>query len=92
MSSDLVHADPNDVKKLARALQQYQQRIKEVSKQTENAINSANWHDRQKDQFTAHFKDLNRRTRNFVDGEVKQMVNSLTRLANDLERAKSHRL
>jgi hypothetical protein len=92
MSSDLVHADPNDVKKLAKALQQWEQRITDASKQAESAINSANWHDRQKDQFTAHFKDFQKRTRGFVGGEVKQMVGSLNKLASDLERAKNNRM
>lgn len=91
MSSDLVHADPNDVRKLAKALERFQREITDISKQARRAIDRANWHDRQKDQFTARYKDFERRTNSFVGGEVKQMVHALNNLATQLDRARSQR-
>lgn len=91
MSSDVVHADPADVKRLAKSLQQFEQRITQVTKEGLRAIERANWHDRQKDQFTARYKDFNKRTTSFVGGEVKQMVSSLNKLATQLEKAQSQR-
>jgi hypothetical protein len=91
MSSDHVHANPDDVRKLARALQQFEQKVTEVSKQAQRAIDQANWHDGQKDRFAARYKDFNNQTNRFVGGQVKAFVKSLNALAADLERAKSHR-
>lgn len=91
MSSDLVHADPNDVRKLARELEQFQQRVKDVSKQAQKAIDRANWHDGQKEKFAASYRDFHRQTDRFVEGQVRQFVKSLNALAHDLDRAKSHR-
>lgn len=89
--SDAVHADPADVKKLASALQQYQQRINDASKQAQQAINRANWKDRQKQQFEDKFRDFQRHTDRFVDAQVKDFVKQLNALATDLENARSHR-
>jgi hypothetical protein len=91
MSSDLVHADPADVRKLARELEQFQQRVKDVSKQAQKAIDHANWHDGQKERFAQRYRDFHRQTERFVDGQVRDFVKSLNALAYDLERAKSHR-
>jgi|GEM_PF-5689934 len=89
--SDLVHADPADVKKLARALEQYQQRINEASKQARHAINRANWKDKQKYQFEDRFRNFQKQTDHFVGAQVKDFVKQLNALAADLERARSHR-
>lgn len=91
MSSDVVHADPNDVRKLAKALQQFERQITLVSRETLRAIDRANWHDRQKDQFVARYKDFHKKTNGFVGGEVKQMVKALNNLALQLDRARSQR-
>lgn len=91
MSSDQVNADPADVRKLAKALQQYETKIMDLNKQTLRAIDQARWNDRQKDQFASRYKDFNKRTNSFVSGEVRDMVRSLNALAHDLDRAKSHR-
>lgn len=91
MSGDLVHADPNDVRKLARALQQYEQRIMEVSKQTRRAIEQANWKDNQKERFAASYNDFNHQTERFVGSKVRDYVKQLNALASDLDKAKSHR-
>lgn len=91
MSPDGVHADPKDVRKLARALEQFEQQVMQVSKQGRKAIDQANWHDSQKEQFARRYDDFQRRTTSFVGGEVKQMIKSLNLLAGDLERAQSRR-
>lgn len=91
MPGDLVNASPADVRKLAKALELYEQKLTEVTKQAERAINSANWRDGQKDKFEAKFKDFSKQSNRFISGEVKQMVKSLNGLASDLERARDHR-
>jgi F0F1-type ATP synthase membrane subunit b/b' len=89
--SDLVHADPADVKKLTRALQQYQQRINEASKQARQAINRANWKDKRKQQFEDKFRNFQKQTDNFVGAQTKDFIKQLNALAADLERARSHK-
>ena len=91
MSGDLVHADPNDVKKLARALEEFERRVLETAKQTQKAIDQANWKDGQKDRFEARYRDFHRQTQSFVGGQVKDFVKQLNGLAHDLERARSRR-
>lgn len=89
--SDLVHADPGDVKKLTRALQQYQQRINEASKQARQAIDRANWKDKQKQQFEDKFRNFQKQTDHFVGAQTKDFIKQLNALAADLERARSHK-
>jgi hypothetical protein len=89
--SDAVHADPADVKRLAKELQHFQQRVNEASKQAEKAINRANWKDRQKQQFENRFHEFQHQTDRFVGTQVKVFVKQLNALAADLERARSHR-
>lgn len=91
MSSDRVNASPSDIRKLARALHEFENRITEVTKQGRRAIDGAYWHDRQKDRFVTLYKEFHDRTNRFVAMEVKQMVKSLNALATDLERARDHR-
>jgi hypothetical protein len=89
--SDAVNADPADVKKLASALQHYQQQIADASKQARQAIERAHWQDRQKQQFESRFRDFQGQTDRFVGAQVKDFVKQLNALAGDLERARSHR-
>jgi uncharacterized phage infection (PIP) family protein YhgE len=89
--SDAVHADPADVKKLAKAMQQYQQRVNEASKQARKAIDQANWKDRQKQQFEGSFRNFQKQTDRFVGSQVKDFVKQLNALAADLEKARSRR-
>lgn len=91
MSTDLVHADPRDVRRLATALQRFEQRITQISSETYREVGRANWHDRQKDQFEARFKDFHKKTNTFVGNEVSAMVKSLNSLAVALEQAQSQR-
>jgi hypothetical protein len=91
MSPDLVRADPKDVRKLANALQQYEQKLLEISKQAQSAIDRANWHDGQKDKFAARYKDFHKQTNKFAGEQLQQFVKQLNALATDLERAQSHR-
>ena len=91
MSGDLVNASPADVRKLAKSLENYERKLIEITKEAEKAINAARWGDKQKDKFEARFKDFSKQSRNFVGGEVKQMVQSLNGLASHLERARDQR-
>ena len=91
VSGDLVNASPGDVRKLAKALEHYEQKLIEITKEAEKAISAARWGDKQKEKFEARFKDFSKQSRNFVGGEVKQMVQSLNGLASHLERARDHR-
>lgn len=89
--SDLVNADPNDVKALARELERYQQQISEINKRAQQAINRARWNDKQKQQFEQSFRNFQQQTDRFVGSNVRDFVKKLNALAHDLERAKSHR-
>jgi hypothetical protein len=91
VSGDHVHADPADLRKLAKALEQFDQRVLEIAKQTQKAIDGTNWKDAQKDRFEARFRDFHRQTQRFVGGQVKDFVKQLNAHASDLERAKSRR-
>jgi uncharacterized protein YukE len=89
--SDHIHADPNDVEKLASALKKYEEEVLAASRKALQAIERANWQDRQKQQFASSYRDFHKKTENFVRGRVRDFVKSLNSLAYDLERAKRHR-
>lgn len=91
MSGDLVHANPGDVRKLAKSLQQYEQKVVDASKQAQKAIDRANWNDRQKSQFEERYRNFHKQTNSFVATQVRDFVKSLNALASDLERARSRR-
>lgn len=91
MSTDHVNASPSDIRKLARSLQDFENKITEVTKQGRRAIDGAYWHDKQKDRFVMLYKDFQNRNDRFVATEVRQMVKSLNALATELERARDHR-
>jgi uncharacterized protein YukE len=89
--SDLVHANPRDVRRLANDLRQYEEKIKQLSKDTQRAIDRANWKDNQKQMFQASFNEFGRSTSRFIEQKVQTYVKSLNSLADDLERAQSRR-
>lgn len=91
VSDDLVNARPADVRKLAKSLEQFGQKMAQASKEANRAIGAAYWHDSQKDRFEARYRDLQKRVNGFVSSEVRDMVTSLNRLAADLERVRGHR-
>jgi glycyl-tRNA synthetase beta subunit len=91
MSSDLVNVRPEDVKKLAKSLERYEQVIKQANKDAAKAISDARWDDGQKHKFDARFRDFQRRTNGYVEGEVRQMVKSLHQLASRLEQIQQQR-
>lgn len=91
MSSDLVNVKPEDVRKLAHALDQFAQQMRDANKQARRAVDAAQWNDRRKDQFLARYSDFGKRLDGFVSGEIRDMVKSLNALAVDLERVRSHR-
>lgn len=92
MSSDGVNASPEDVKKLAAALSRYHADVTAAGKQVQGALSSANWHDRQKDQFEARYRDLQKTLDRFMSKEVQGMVKSLNELARRLEDVRSMRM
>jgi hypothetical protein len=89
--SDLVHADPRDVRRLANDLRQYEEKIKQLRKDTQRAIDRANWKDNQKQMFQASFNEFGRSTSRFIEQKVQTYVKSLNSLADDLERAQRRR-
>lgn len=92
MSTDGVHASPEDVKKLAAALKKYQTEVSAAGKRVQGALSSANWHDRQKDQFEARYRDLQKTLDRFMSSEVQAMVKGLTELARRLDEIRSMRM
>ena len=91
MADDLVNVKPDDVRKLARSLERFGQQMNQASKEASNAIRAAHWHDNQKAKFEARYSEFQKRMNGFVSGEIKEMINSLNRLATDLDRVRSHR-
>lgn len=89
--SDVVHANPDDVKKLAKALERLEQQLLQATKEATKAIDRADWRDGRKDQFEARYQDFTKRTNSFVSGELRQMVKGLNNLAQQLERARGQR-
>ncbi len=92
MSSDGVNASPGDVKKLAAALANYQRDVVTAGKAVQSALNSAQWHDRQKDQFEVRYRDLQKTLDRFMSTEVQGMVKSLNELARRLEDIRSMKM
>lgn len=87
-----VHASPDDVRKLAAALGKYQQEVSDAGKKVRGALSAANWHDRQKDQFEARYKDLQRSLDRFLATEVQTLAKSLSELARRLDEIRSMRM
>lgn len=92
MSSDGVNASPEDVKKLAAALTKYHADVTAAGRHVQGALSSANWHDRQKDQFEARYRDLQKSLDRFMSNEVQAMVKSLNDLARRLDDIRSMRM
>jgi hypothetical protein len=90
--ADIVNASPADVKKLADALHAYKKEVEAASKRVQGALNSANWHDPQKQRFEARYRDFQRGINSFMNGEVDAMAKALHDLAGKLAEIKSVRL
>ncbi|HSL73888.1 MAG TPA: hypothetical protein VK853_05460 [Ilumatobacteraceae bacterium] len=80
-----VNASSADVRKLAAALKQYKEETKQVGRRVDGAIRSANWHDKNKDQFETRYRDFTRQIDRFMSTQVEDMVRSLNDLARKLE-------
>lgn len=85
MPDGAVNADPESVRKLASALTKYQQEVAQASRSVQRALASANWNDRQKQQFEQRYQDLQRSIDRFMSAEVQAMVKSLHVLAQRLD-------
>ena len=92
MPADGVNANPEDVRKLASALGVYQQEVVASSKRVRGALNSARWHDRQKDAFETRFQQLQASIDRFMNSEVQAMVKSLNELARRLDEVRNMRM
>jgi len=90
MSGDLINVKPDDVRKLARALERFGQQMTQANKEAMSAISAAYWHDSQKEKFEARYRDFHKRINGFVSGEISEMTGSLNRLASELDRVRSH--
>jgi hypothetical protein len=87
-----VHADPESVRKLARALAAYQRDVAQAGKSVQGALASADWHDRQKQQFEQRYRDLQHSIDRFMATEVATMVRSLNELARRLDEIRAMRM
>ena len=87
-----VNAKPEDVKKLAGALAAYQRDVAAAAKKVQGALNGAHWHDGQKAQFAARYKDLQKTIDRFMSGEVTSMTKYLNELARRLEDIRGMRM
>lgn len=92
MPDDLINVKPDDVRKLARSLERYGEQMIQANKDAARAISRAYWHDPQKEKFESRYKEFQKRLNSFVGGEIKEMTSSLSRLASELDRIRSHRL
>lgn len=92
MSGDSVNARPDDVRKLASALNAYRQDVATASRSVQRALASAHWHDGQKDRFEARYRDLQKTVDRFLDNEVSTMVKTLNELARKLDDIKAMRM
>ena len=80
-----VQASSREVRQLASGLKRYQNEMKQATQAAQKAIAAADWHDKQKDQFVARFRDHNKQVNRFVDDQVNDMVKLLGQLASKLE-------
>jgi len=92
MGSDMVNVKPEDLKRLEKALERYQQAVKDAGKQVQNELNRVQWHDRQRDAFEARLKDIDRTVQRFFDGDVKLMRSYLNDVYRDLEQLRARRM
>jgi hypothetical protein len=90
--SDLVNADPADIRKLAAALESYRRQVTEAGSSARKALDAAHWHDRQKQAFEARYRDLQRHLDSFMSTEVATMVRTLNELARKLDDIKRMRM
>lgn len=89
---DLVDASPEDVRNLARALDQYRKQIQGAGRGVRGALSKARWNDARKAQFETRLLDLQKRLDGFADSEVEQMIRTLHELARRLDDAGAVRM
>jgi hypothetical protein len=87
-----VNANPDDIRRLAGALSKCEQDVLQAVRSARRALDSAQWHDRQKDQFAARFLELQRSVERFMATEMDGMSKSLTKLATQLDAIRSMRM
>lgn len=83
--ADIVNVSSTDVRKLASALGAYKHEVEAASKRVQGALNSAHWHDPQKQRFEARYRDFQRSIGGFLNGEVDAMIKALDDLARKVE-------
>lgn len=92
MSSGGVNAKPEDVKRLAAALQRYQKQVEEAGKAFQSALDGAQWHDAQKERFAGKYRDFQKGVNSFVSNDSKPMMKYLNDYARRLEEVRSMRM
>jgi DNA repair ATPase RecN len=92
VTSDLVNASPEDVRRLASALRSYQEQVSTASRSVQKALASANWHDGQKQRFECRYSDLQKSIDRFMTNEVSSMIKTLNQLARKLDDIKGMRM
>lgn len=92
MTGDMVNASPEDVRRLAAALNAYKQEVGAASRTVRGALGSANWHDSRKSQFESRYRDLEKRIDGFLSSEVDDMVKMLHDLARRLDDIRNIRM
>jgi hypothetical protein len=92
MSSGLVNANPEDVRKLAAALAAYQRDVTDAGRRVQKALASAYWHDDQKRRFEERYQELQRHVDRFLGNEATEMIRTLNELARRLDDIKRMRM
>lgn len=85
MSSGIVDADPESIRRIASALTHYQEDIADAAKQVEGALKEAHWHDPQRDHFEEWYTDLRRKIASLTGSDVTDVIRDLGILAQQLE-------
>lgn len=92
MSNGGVNARPEDVKRLASALEHYQRKVIDAGKEFQGALNSASWNDAQKEKFASKYAESQKRLTAFVANDSKPMIQYLNEYARRLDEVRGMRM
>lgn len=80
-----VHADPEKLKQLAKALTSSADQLQQVARTLSSALNNSGWHDAERQKFEQDFKQTVRTLGQFTEKLKSQYVPDLQRKAAALE-------
>ena len=92
MTGNGVNVRPEDVKKLASALLNYEKQVMQAGKDFQRALESASWSDPQKARFASKFSDFQKKVNGFVANDSKPMLrylNEYARRASEMREMKA---